>query len=200
MSGEDDVKAAPSKADALSKPQLEEALWTNVKNGKAKELQQFFVEQKEHPNLADVIKTPYEDYDEDGGHVLIYCVKEGRDKGSVFGGKDYGSCITILVENGVDINFTDKGLKSALSWAVTSKYPNYVSKLMKLGADPNVLDQDGYSPFHLAIQLGYKDICSSIIEASPQVRVEQHAKFVTFNGKSREISFYSNPIWCMYMF
>ena len=168
MTGES-VEKAPTMDRALSKTQLEEELWVTVKNGKVKDLQQFFEEQKGHPHLQRVLNDPYEDFDEDGGHILIYCVKEGRDKGPYFGGKDFGACLTVLVQNGVDTNITDMGLKTALSWTVTLKYPNYVSKLLKLGADVCIFDQDGYSPFHLAIELGYKDMCACMIEASPQV-------------------------------
>lgn len=159
----------PAKGDTLSKPQLEEALWMAVKAGKVKELQQFFVEQKDHPHLRAVLNSPYEEYDEDGGHVLCYCVKEGRDKGSTFGGKDYGSCIEVLVENGVDINFTDKAHKTALSWAVTLRYSNYVSRLLKLVPDASIQDQNGMSPFHIAVQRGHRDMAACILDHCPQV-------------------------------
>ncbi|XP_052767081.1 ankycorbin-like isoform X3 [Mya arenaria] len=159
----------PQKRTELSGPQLQNALWRAVVTGRPRELLKFFQEQKGHPRLPEIINVTEDDYDEDGGNVLIYCVREGRDKGSVFGGKDYGQCISTLVEHGVDIDFKDKGGKTALSWAVTLKYTNYVGRLLKLGADIALVDQDGLSPFHIAVHKGLKEIASAMLDKDPEI-------------------------------
>jgi len=177
MSKADD-EAAPSKPEEdvglpkrpeLSGPQLQNALWRAVTAARPRELQTFLQEHRNHPRYNNVIDEPDEELDEDGGHVLIYSVKQGRDKGSTFGGKDFAQCITVLVEGGVDINYVDKAGKTALSWAVTLRCVNYITRLLKLGADLTKQDQDGLSPFHLCVQRGLKDIAIVMMDSNPKV-------------------------------
>jgi ankyrin repeat protein len=158
----------PRKTDA-SVPQLENKLWKAVQEGKLKNLHTFINDYKEHDKFVQVLNDNDPEYEEDGGHVVIYCTKEGRDKGPTFSGKDFGACISLLVENGADINKKDMAQKTALSWAVTLKCPNYVTKLLKLGADVTMYDQDGNSPLHIAIYKGYKDIVNIILDFNPKV-------------------------------
>ncbi|XP_045163885.2 ankycorbin-like isoform X5 [Mercenaria mercenaria] len=166
--GDGGQNKSPRKTEA-SIPQLEDKLWKAVQAGKVKNLQIFIDDYKEHDKFNQVLNGNDPEYDEDGGHVVIYCTKEGRDKGPSFGGRDYGSCLSLLVESGADVNKTDMAQKTALSWAVSLKYPNFTSRLLKLGADVSIYDQDGNSPLHIAIYRGYKDIVASILEVNPKV-------------------------------
>lgn len=158
----------PKKLE-VSVTQLEDKLWKAVTNGKVKYLQQFFDDYKHHDKLEQVLNDNDPEYDEDGGHVVIYCTKEGRDKGSSFGGRDHGACLSLLVRSGADINNTDKAHRTALSWAVSLRYQNYVSRLLQLGANLAIFDQDGQSPLHIAIYRGYRDIVASILDFDQEV-------------------------------
>lgn len=134
--------------------QLEDSIWKIVTHGKAKELQKFFQQHEGHSKFN--IDCANQEYDEDGGNVVIQCVKEGRDRSSF--GRDHFTCLKILVENGADLNFQDKAKRTALSWAVYLKYPVTVTKLVELGAKIDVFDQDELTPFHVAVQHGYRDM------------------------------------------
>lgn len=164
----DGDKDKPSRLEA-SIPQLENKLWKAVRDGKVKNLQKFIDDYKDHDKFQHVLNNNDPDYDEDGGHVVIYCVKEGREKGSTFGGRDHGACMSLLVKNGADVNRTDMAHKTALSWAVTFKYNSYASRLLHLGADVSIYDQDGNSPLHIAVYRGYKDIVASFLDSDPKV-------------------------------
>lgn len=158
----------PNKLE-VSVTQLEDKLWKAVTDGKVKSLQQFFDDYKDHDKLEQVLNDNDPEYDEDGGHVVIYCTKEGRDKGSSFGGRDHGACLSLLVRSGADINKTDMAHMTALSWAVSLRYQHYVSRLLQLGAKLAIYDQDGQSPLHIAIYRGYKEIVASILEFDHKV-------------------------------
>ena len=134
--------------------QLVESIWKIVTHGKAKELQKFFQQHEGHSKFN--IDCKNDEYDEDGGNVLIQCVKLGRDRTSF--GRDHFSCLKILVENGADLNFQDKAKRTALCWAVYLKYSVTVTKLVELGAKIDVFDQDDQTPFHVAVQRGYKEM------------------------------------------
>lgn len=152
--------------------QLEDRLWKIVTDGKIKNLQAYVEEFKTHAKFKKALNSEEYEYDEDGGNAVVYCVKVGRDKGSSFGGKDHGACITTLVENGTDIDHVDKANRTALSWAVYLRYHNYVNRLLKLGADVSITDQDGCNPFHIAVQSGSKDIVNCIIDHDKKVCIE----------------------------
>ena len=135
--------------------QLVESIWKIVTHGKVKELRNFFEKNEGHSKFN--VDCRNEDYDEDGGNVVIQCVKEGRDRGAAFG-RDHFACLGVLVENGADLNFQDKAKRTALSWAVKRKYSVTVTKLLELGAKSDVFDQDEQTPFHIAVQHGYRDM------------------------------------------
>lgn len=179
--GDKGQEITPKKTDA-SIPQLEDKLWKAVQEGKIKNLQNFINDYKVHDKFVYVLNDNDPEYEEDGGHVVIYCTKEGRDKGSTFSGKDFGGCISLLVENGADVDKVDMARKTALSWAVTLKYPNYVSRLLKLGADLSIYDQDGNSPLHIAIYKGFKDIVNIILDFNPKVSIREIYQPCTYTG------------------
>ncbi|KAL4238675.1 Ankyrin repeat [Mactra antiquata] len=161
----------PKSARTLEIPitQLEDKLWKIVTEGKVKNLLAYINEFKTHTKFKTALNSVDPEYDEDGANIVSYCVKVGRDKGSSFTGKDHGSCLAILVENGANINHKDKANRTPLSWAVYLRYHNYVNKLLKLGADVTIPDQDGYNPFHLAVQSGSKDIVTAIIDNDKKI-------------------------------
>ena len=130
------------------------SIWKIVTHGKIKELQKFFQLHEGHSKFN--IDCRNEEYDEDGGNVVIQCVKVSRDR-TLFG-KDHFGCLKLLVENGADLNFQDKAKRTALIWAVYLKYPVTVTKLVELGAKIDVFDQDDQTPFHVAVHHGYKDM------------------------------------------
>ncbi|XP_078316219.1 uncharacterized protein LOC111129666 isoform X11 [Crassostrea virginica] len=135
--------------------ELMEKMWSAVETGKDKELRKFF-NQNEERDIP--VNRDNEEFDEDGGHVLIFCVKEGCSRGNSFG-RDFVQCVRILLTNeDLDINVQDKSERTALHWAVLGKNVNFCTLLMNAGADPTIEDHDGLSPFHIAIQKGYKDI------------------------------------------
>ncbi|KAH3851293.1 hypothetical protein DPMN_093773, partial [Dreissena polymorpha] len=177
-------KPEPSEQDPhnrhpeWSAPQLENAFWRCVSAAKPRELETFLSEHRNHPKYAKVINQTCEEYDEDGGNALVYCIKEGRDKGATFGGKDFGACIDVLADNGVNVNSVDKHLKTPLSWAVTIKCPRYALKLMNKGADMKIVDHDEYNPFQLAIQRRQKDTVTAMLEADPKISSVKDGKGV----------------------
>lgn len=65
------------------------------------------------------------------------------------------SCIVYLLDNGFDINFQDDVLDStALMIACSSSNPGNVSTLLREGADPNLVDENGNSALGHAIDAG----------------------------------------------
>nr|XP_034325555.1 titin homolog isoform X16 [Crassostrea gigas] len=135
--------------------ELMENMWTAVETGKDKELRKFFSKNEER----DIpLNRDNEEFDEDGGHILIFCVKEGCSRGNSFG-RDFVQCVRILLNNdNLDIDVQDKSERTALHWAVLGKNTQFTSLLMKAGADPTIHDHDGLSPFHIAVQKGYKEL------------------------------------------
>lgn len=135
--------------------ELMENMWTAVETGKDKELRKFFSKNEER----DIpLNRDNEEFDEDGGHILIFCVKEGCSRGNSFG-RDFVQCFRILLNNdNLDIDVQDKSERTALHWAVLGKNTQFTSLLMKAGADPTIHDHDGLSPFHIAVQKGYKEL------------------------------------------
>ncbi|XP_021361278.1 trichohyalin-like isoform X4 [Mizuhopecten yessoensis] len=152
---DDDQEPAP----LISQQALKDRLWTIVTEGKFKDLKKFFhIFRKNDVPLDDF----NDDFDEDGGNVLMQCVKEGCDRGNSFG-RDYIKCIRLLIEKGTSTDDQDKAGRTPLHWAVFSKNVNFVNELIESGADPTIRDQDGMDPFHLSIIIGAKEIFNSIV-------------------------------------
>jgi len=81
---------------------------------------------------------------------------------------DNGEIINILISYGADIHYIDKdnGV-SMLYLAVQLNKPQIVSRLLEMGADPNIQEihsGDNISPLYMAIQSGYTDIAHALID------------------------------------
>ena len=144
--------------------ELGETLWAAVSEGKIKVLDKFIAENTNDKSFNAIINYKCDLYDEDGGNIITHCVKRGRDKG-----RDFMALIEILVQNGARINDQDKAKRTPLFWACQLRYINTVSKLLKLGADPYIEDQDGNNSFHISVQLGHRDITSMLLDLDPKV-------------------------------
>jgi ankyrin repeat protein len=58
-----------------------------------------------------------------------------------------------LIKAGVWLDETDEG-ETALHWAVSRQHTEIVTMLLDAGADPNVPDNDGYTPLHDVAEMG----------------------------------------------
>lgn len=79
---------------------------------------------------------------------------------------DNGEIINILISYGADIHYIDNGV-SMLYLAVQLNKPQIVSRLLEMGADPNIQEihsGDNISPLYMAIQSGYTDIAHALID------------------------------------
>ncbi|XP_033734399.1 uncharacterized protein LOC117323345 isoform X4 [Pecten maximus] len=153
---EDDKDPTP----VVSPQALKDRLWTLVTEGKFNDLKKFF-------HIFRKVDIPLDedndDFDEDGGNVLMQCVKEGCDRGPTSFGRDYIRCCRLLVEKGASTDDQDKAGRTPLHWAVFSKNISFVNELLESGADPSIRDQDGMDPFHLSIIIGAKEIFNAIV-------------------------------------
>jgi hypothetical protein len=61
--------------------------------------------------------------------------------------------IAALIKAGVWLDETDEG-ETALHWAVSRQHPEIVTMLLDAGANPNVPDNDGYTPLHDVAEMG----------------------------------------------
>jgi ankyrin repeat protein len=146
---------------------LHERFWKLVADGKLADLTKFLVANHENPDL----KVNAQVLDEDGANILIYCVKEGCDRGPA-SGRDHVGCSELLVKYGVTLDHPDKTGRTALNWAVLNRNVPLVNKLTEMGADPQICDQDGKSPFHIAVHLGAKDCVNILAKDRPkEVRI-----------------------------
>jgi hypothetical protein len=61
--------------------------------------------------------------------------------------------IAALIKAGVLLDETDEG-ETALHWAVSRRHTEIVVMLLEAGANPNVPDNDGYTPLHDVAEMG----------------------------------------------
>ncbi|XP_060077666.1 uncharacterized protein LOC132557186 [Ylistrum balloti] len=153
---EDDQEPTP----VVPRKALKDRLWTLVTEGKFNDLKKFF---HIFRKLDIPLDEDNDDFDDDGGNVLMQCVKEGCDRGPSSFGRDYIRCCRMLVEKGASLDDQDKAGRTPLHWAVFSKNVSFVNELLESGADPSIRDQDGMDPFHLSIIMGAKEIFNAIV-------------------------------------
>lgn len=95
-------------------------------------------------------------------YLLEYAIKESK--------HDNDPIIDILIRYNTDVNYINKRKRSLLHTAVANSYCENMHKLLKAGANPNVLDNNGYSP--LSNALHYKK--SNMIEILLNYPIENH--------------------------
>lgn len=134
---------------------LREELWNICGEGKLTRLQHFFKEHQKE-DYESFLNEENEDFEEDGAHVLMFCVKEGCDHAPTKD-RNYPGCIRLLNEKGAKIDQKDKAKRTSLHWSVFYKNVQIVKELLDLKADVNEYDQDNVSPYHLSILLGFKE-------------------------------------------
>jgi uncharacterized protein len=61
--------------------------------------------------------------------------------------------VAALIKAGVWLDETDEG-ETALHWAVSRQHTEIVVMLLDAGANPNVPDNDGYTPLHDVAEMG----------------------------------------------
>jgi ankyrin repeat protein len=69
-----------------------------------------------------------------------------------------------LIKAGVWLDETDEG-ETALHWAVSRQYPEIVTMLLDAGANPNVPDNDGFTPLHDVAEMGDCPSVRTMLEA-----------------------------------
>jgi ankyrin repeat protein len=72
--------------------------------------------------------------------------------------------IAALIKAGVWLDETDEG-ETALHWAVSRQHTEIVTMLLEAGANPNVPDNDGYTPLHDAAEMGDCSPARAMLEA-----------------------------------
>lgn len=68
-----------------------------------------------------------------------------------------------------DINTRDVHGRTPLSWACKRCDIHATRQLLKFGADPNIADNEGYSPFLNAVLRGYLELCILLIESGADI-------------------------------
>lgn len=95
-------------------------------------------------------------------YLLEYALKQSK--------HDNDPIIDILIRYNADVNYINKRKRSLLHTAVANPYCENMHKLLKAGANPNVLDNNGYSP--LSNALHYKK--NNMIEVLLKYSIENH--------------------------
>lgn len=72
--------------------------------------------------------------------------------------------IAALIKAGVWLDETDEG-ETALHWAVSRRHVEIVTMLLDAGANPNVPDNDGYTPLHDVAEMGDCPPARTMLEA-----------------------------------
>lgn len=74
----------------------------------------------------------------------------------------------------LDVNWINKGdgTRTALYMAAMCGYDVIVKELLKVNADPNIVDGDGWSPLYAACYLGYPKVVKALMhyKADPNIR------------------------------
>ncbi|KAL5009293.1 hypothetical protein ScPMuIL_014874 [Solemya velum] len=150
-----------------------ERLWSLVNDGKSGPLRKFLAENIDKSTLD--FKHVRDDLSGDGENVVIQCVKKlGGSKPSGFG-HDHVACIRCLEEHGVDLGYRDRAGRTALHWAVSNKNVLLVKGLLQLKVDKTIFDDDGLTPFHIAVQVGSKECVDILAEHDDKILDSQDA-------------------------
>lgn len=77
--------------------------------------------------------------------------------------------INDMKSKGVDINTKDSADSTALTIASASGYTDTVNYLLKLKADPNIVNNYGFPALLFASKYGHTDVVKSLLEAKADV-------------------------------
>lgn len=142
-------------------------LWSLVNDGKSGPLRKFLDENIDKHTID--FKHVRDDLEGDGENVVIQCVKKlGAGKPWGFG-HDHVACIRCLGEYGVDLGYRDRSGRTALHWVVSNKNIPLVRGLLHLKVDKTIFDDDGLTPFHIAVQVGSKECVDILAENDDEV-------------------------------
>ena len=75
----------------------------------------------------------------------------------------------VLVKYGADLNYRDRGGRSALHWAVGSNKTQLTALLLSMGADVGSPDNSGHTALHTAICAGNQSCVALLLQHDRQV-------------------------------
>ena len=80
----------------------------------------------------------------------------------------------VLTNFMVNINFLTKRKESALITAAENNHNDVVQLLLDRGADPNMADQDGFTPLFFAVQDGFIDVVQTLLDRGAEPNMVNH--------------------------
>ena len=93
--------------------------------------------------------------------------------------------IRVLVDRGADLNLRDRGGRTALHHALTTRESSgYASELVRNGADVNAQDKHGRTPLFYAVSINSRDLVKQLLEsgADPRIRDERGKTALWYAG------------------
>ncbi|KAI4366634.1 hypothetical protein MLD38_022489 [Melastoma candidum] len=98
----------------------------------------------------------------------------------------------LLLENGLDIETTDKDGRTALHTAIMGKKEAVTSHLLRKGANPHVRDRGGATPLHYAVQAGAMQTVKLLIKCDVDVNIADNEGWtplhVAIQSRNRDIA------------
>ena len=91
---------------------------------------------------------------------------------SVMHSSNYWALLYLLCRPETEIDERDSMGHTALHWAVYQRDEVSTDILLKLGADPNVVGDDGLTPLHWAAYSGNKTCITKLLEAGADIRAK----------------------------
>jgi ankyrin repeat protein len=91
---------------------------------------------------------------------------------SVMHSSNYWALLYLLCRPETEIDERDSMGHTALHWAVYQRDEVSTDILLKLGADPNVVRDDGLTPLHWAAYSGNKTCITKLLEAGADIRAK----------------------------
>jgi palmitoyltransferase len=85
---------------------------------------------------------------------------------------NYWALLYLLCQPETEIDERDSIGNTALHWAVYHRDEVSTDILLKLGADPNVVGDDGLTPLHWAAYSGNKTCITKLLEAGADIRAK----------------------------
>jgi len=97
----------------------------------------------------------------------------------------------LLINNGADLNSTNKYGRTPLYIASFEGYEKIVKLLISKGIDINIIDDDGWTPLHEASKRGHTEIIKLLIKNGIDINIKdkngQTAEDVAYNQEVREL-------------